>query len=141
MTVSARRLQLAIVIGLLVFLGGIGRDLGWHATHDTQREFETASTQVVVHWLLWVGALMLLVTGVIALRRPDTERGHRGFSIAVLCAVVYAVVSVWHFIEHANGNDPQVAHVFLDISAAGIVAATVAGLVLTRRGARPLDAY
>jgi len=139
-TIRARRLQLILAVGLLVFVAGIVRDLAWHATHDTQREFETAATQVAVHWLPWLGGLILLIAGAIALRRSDTGAGYRGYWIAVLSGGVYAMVSVWHFIEHANGNDPQVAHLLLYLSAVGMTAGTVMGLASARRGATSLRA-
>jgi high-affinity Fe2+/Pb2+ permease len=77
--------------------------------------------------------MLLLTTGVIALRRSDTAAGHRGYWLAVLSGGVYAIVSVWHFIEHANGNDPQVAHLFLYVGAAGMIAGAVLGLASARR--------
>ena len=51
--------------GLVVFLAGVVRDLQWHATHDTQTNFETASKQVAVHWLLFLGGP----------HRPDSSGG------------------------------------------------------------------
>jgi predicted membrane channel-forming protein YqfA (hemolysin III family) len=136
--VVARRMNLAFAAGLVVFIAGIARDLQWHATHDTQKEFETASKQVEVHWLLWLGALTILIVSAEALRRSTS--GHsRNIRVAFGSAVVYACVSVWHFIEHANGNDPQVAHLFLYAAAIGIIAGTVLALVPGRAGvtARP----
>jgi hypothetical protein len=129
----ARRLQIPVAISLVVFVAGIARDLVWHATHDTQKEFETASTQVAVHWLLWVGAVGLLVTSTLALRGSGNGR-RRGYGLIFVASVVYAAVSVWHFIEHANGTDPQVAHVFLYVTSAALLAGG-AFVLGTRAGA------
>jgi LPXTG-motif cell wall-anchored protein len=103
----------------------------WHATHDTQREFETASKQVEVHWILWVGALMLLVASWLALRR-SRKADRRPLVVTFTSAAVYALVSVWHFIEHANGADPQLAHVFLYVTALGMVAGATLALLAAR---------
>src|SRR3954447_22718973 len=113
-TVTTSRLRALVAAGLVVFVGGMARDIAWHATHNTQKEFETASKQVEVHWLLWLVALTLLIAGLLALREsPAARRFERAVRLTVASGVVYAVVSVWHFIEHANGADPQIAHVFL----------------------------
>ena len=113
-----RRLDLALGIALLVFLAGVARDLQWHATHDTQAEFETASKQVEVHAILWLGALAMLIVSILALRRAGASSSV-GYRITLISAVAYAAIAVWHFIEHANGNDPQVAHVFVYASQLG----------------------
>jgi hypothetical protein len=122
------RASLMLAAGLVVFVAGVARDLQWHATHDTQKEFETASKQVEVHWLLWLGALAVLATSYLLIRRFGTAGKGRYALVAFLSAVLYAVVSVWHFIEHANGSDPQVAHLFLYAASIGIAAG--AGLTL-----------
>jgi 4-hydroxybenzoate polyprenyltransferase len=124
-----RRIDLALGISVLVFLAGIVRDLQWHATHDTQREFETASKQVEVHAILWLGALAILVVSALALKRAQT-RSTPGYRITFISAVAYAGISIWHFIEHANGNDPELAHLFLYASSLAIVSG--AFLVLRR---------
>jgi FtsH-binding integral membrane protein len=116
--VMARRISLVLAGALALFLGGVVRDLAWHATHDTQKEFETASTQVAVHWLLWAGALALLVVSLVAFRE---DRGNRGYALTLAAALAYVPLSVWHFIEHANRNDPQLVHVFIYIVSTGMV--------------------
>jgi hypothetical protein len=124
-----RRIEIALGVSLFVFLAGIARDLQWHATHDTQTEFETASKQIEVHAILWVGALALLIVCGIALRRVDAVP-RAAYLLAFASALIYAGVSVWHFIEHANGADPQLAHLFLYATS---VAMTVgAGVALAR---------
>jgi hypothetical protein len=124
----ARRVHLALAGGLVLFLAGVVRDLAWHATHDTQKEFETASTQVAVHWLLWAGALALLLVSGFALR-GDRDGGSRAYALTLAAAVAYAPLSIWHYIEHANGNDPQLVHVFLYITSAGLVVGACAALL------------
>jgi MFS family permease len=123
--------------GLVLFLAGVARDLQWHATHDTQTEFETASKQIEVHWLLWLGTLVLLVGSWLALGRPGTAGRKRGYLISFVSSVVYAAVSVWHFVEHANGNDPELAHLFLYVGAIGIVAGVTLALLDARRAPTP----
>jgi hypothetical protein len=127
---SPRAIRISLAIGLIVFLAGTARDLQWHATHDTQRAFETASKQIGVHWLLWLGGLIIVVAAGLALRRPELTRETRAYLIAFAAGIAYAVISVWHFIEHANGADPQVAHAFLYATAGLMVAAVLRVLLL-----------
>src|SRR4051794_2247146 len=105
-----RNLRIALGAGLVVFLAGTARDLQWHATHDTTQQFETASKQVEVHWILWLGALIIVVAAGLALRQVDQPGERGGYLLAFSAGLAYAVVSVWHFIEHADGADPQLAH-------------------------------
>jgi hypothetical protein len=122
---------------LVLFVAGIARDLVWHATHNTQREFETASKQVEVHWLLWLGVLVIVTTIGLTLARSEQTGLRRGYLIALVSGLLYVGVSVWHFVEHANGNDPQLAHLFLYAGAAGILTGGIAMLFDARR--RNLD--
>jgi hypothetical protein len=67
----------ALAAGLALFIAGVIRDLQWHATHNTQREFETASKRAEVHWLLWasfgiVGGVVLALLD--AGRAPQPPR-------------------------------------------------------------------
>jgi hypothetical protein len=132
-----RGLNRTLAVGLVVFLAGAGRDIQWHATHDTQTEFETASKQIEVHWLLWLGALMLLVVSWGALRRAETPARNPAYLMVFAGGLVYAVVSVWHFVEHANGGDPQLAHAFLYASSLLMVVGAVLGLATSRRPVVP----
>ncbi len=132
-----RGVNRALAVGLVVFLAGAARDIQWHATHDTQTEFETASKQIEVHWLLWLGALALIVCSWLAIRRSEAARRSRGYLVVFISGAVYAVVSVWHFIEHANGNDPQLAHAFLYAAATGMTVGLLLALVAARRPALP----
>src|SRR5437763_1220481 len=115
--------------GLVVFLAGVARDLQWHATHNTRQQFETASKQVEVHWLLWLGVVLLLLGCWLALTRGTAAGAKRGSQLTAASGAVYAVVSVWHFVEHANGHDPQLAHAFLYAAAGGLVAGALMALV------------
>src|SRR4051812_50192944 len=67
--------------GLVVFLAGIARDVQWHATHNTQQQFETASKQVEVHWLLWLGVILLFVSCWLGLTRATPARSRRGLPL------------------------------------------------------------
>jgi hypothetical protein len=128
---SARATRALLLAGLLVFLAGTARDLQWHATHDTQSEFETASKQIEVHWLLWLGALIVIAAAGMAMRRLELTQKTRGYLVAFAAGIAYALISVWHFIEHANGADPEVAHIFLYVSAGLMLAGVVRALAVT----------
>ncbi|MDP8956442.1 MAG: hypothetical protein M3N24_05730 [Actinomycetota bacterium] len=97
-------------IGVAVFIAGRLVDLAWHATHP---DFETAADQVRAHAVVWLGALVVLSAGVVAVvrgvRRPD-------YIVVLVGAVGYAAVAVWHFMEHAQGRDPDLPHVLLLIT-------------------------
>jgi hypothetical protein len=128
----------ALWAGLLVQLLGGLLDARWHATHD---EFEGASEQLEAHWLLWIGVLATLAVAAWAIWRR-VRPGPLGYLVVLTGAAAYVSVSVWHFIEHANGSDPELAHVLLAISQAamltGAIVATLAGLrARGPGGARP----
>lgn len=101
---TARRL-LAVGVGVLI----LGRliDLAWHAAHP---EFETAMDQLRAHVVVWVGDLIVLWAGVFALARGLR---HPAYGVVLAGAVGYALVAVWHFIEHANLRDPDLPHLLL----------------------------
>jgi hypothetical protein len=122
----------AFWVGAILFVAGIALDQRWHATHD---EFEGTSQQFEAHWLLWIGFLVVLV---VATRRLSAEERHPGFTLIVGASAIYLPVTVWHFIAHANGSDPTLAHVVLAIGDAAIIAAA-AWTVITRLRARPLS--
>jgi hypothetical protein len=135
-TLAARtRLLQLLAVALVVQIAGRALDGRWHATHD---EFEGASQQLEAHWLIWVGVLATLAICALALRRlrPD-DRGLLGYRITLFSGLGYAAVAVWHFIEHANHNDPAIAHVFLALGQAGMLAGIVLVFVLSRRGRGP----
>ena len=103
-------------------------DLRWHLTHD---EFEGTAQQFEAHWLLWLGVIATLVVAIQILR--SGEAGVRGPATAVAASCVYIPVSAWHFVEHAAGNDPQLAHLILGLSQLGILAGVIIATVDQRR--------
>jgi hypothetical protein len=135
MSREARRLLAALWVGVVVQIAGLVLDGIWHANHD---EFEGASQQLEAHWLLWLGILLTLVAAAIAIARlPATER-NGGYSIVLAGGALYVPVSVWHFIEHANLNDPEVAHYLLALGQGTMLAGAIAAAILARRqAARP----
>jgi len=60
--------------------------------------------------------------------------GGKGFRITLLSAALYVPVAIWHFVEHANGTDPELAHVLLAITYIGMLAGAVIGAFEARRG-------
>jgi hypothetical protein len=100
----------ALWIAVAVLIAGRLVDLQWHLTHD---EFEGASEQIRAHFLAWIG--VLLVLGVTAVAICERVRG-LGYRLALGGAGVYAFAAVWHFVEHANGNDPELAHVLVSFA-------------------------
>ena len=128
---TERRVLAAVWVGLGLWLAGRLVDARWHATHD---EFEGASQQIEAHWLAWLGVAVTLVVAVAATRRFAALRRSVGALTLVAAGALYAVVGIWHFIEHANGSDPEVAHVLLVLANAGmLVGAIVLTLSLRRR--------
>lgn len=125
----SRRPLVWLWLTVAVQLAGRVLDALWHAGHD---EFEGASEQLQAHWLAWLGVLATLsVAGVLA-RSPRT-RGNRGYPITAAGAAAYVPVAVWHFIEHANGNDPETAHVIIALTQAAMFAGVIAATVIHRR--------
>ncbi len=127
-----RLLQL-LAVAAVIQIAGRALDGRWHATHD---EFEGASQQLEAHWLIWLGVLATLAICVIALHWLDPDdRGLLGYRVTLISGLVYTPVAVWHFIEHANQNDPEIAHVFLALGQAGMLAGIVLVIILSH-GAR-----
>jgi apolipoprotein N-acyltransferase len=120
MSRSAALRALWVAIG--VQLAGRLLDLRWHLAND---EFEGATQQLEAHWLLWLGVVGMVAVALAALRSPagDAERG--GWYALLASAAVYIGVAVWHFIEHANGADPELAHVLLAITAVLMILAAI----------------
>jgi hypothetical protein len=140
-----RNATLATRIRLLQFLAaaaalqiaGRALDGRWHAHND---EFEGTSQQFEAHWLLWLGVMATLAVCAVALRRLDVgDRGLFGYRVTLLSGLAYSVFAIWHFIEHANHNDPAVAHVLLALGQVAMIVGIVLVFVLTRRtlGRRP----
>jgi hypothetical protein len=123
-----RRFRLTVVAGALVMTAGRALDLRWHATHD---EFETGIDQLQAHWLAWLGALILLATGAVGVRRRIYRSP--GFAVLFVAASLYAAVAGWHFWLHQNLRDPDLPHVLLALSQLGLYGGSVmigAGLVV-----------
>ena len=121
----------ALWIAVAVTVLGRLLDLQWHATHD---EFEGASQQLQAHWLIWLGVLMVLAVTAVAVRE---HIGGKGIRITLLGAVLYVPVAIWHFAEHANGSDPELAHVLIAIAYIGMLAGAVIAALEARRDAAP----
>jgi hypothetical protein len=112
-------------------------DLRWHLTNE---EFEGVSEQFEAHWLLWLGVLGTLLIALLAARQPETPQPERrGYLFLLGSGLGYSGVAVWHFIEHANGNDPELAHILLGITQIGMVLGAVLATIGARRG-RPVAA-
>src|SRR5688500_14495265 len=101
---------LALVAAVGVVIVGRLVDLQWHLTHD---EFEGVSEQFRAHTVVWIGVLCVLGVTVFAIRRGVRIPGIR---LSLAGALLYVPVAIWHFIEHANGADPEIAHVMLAIA-------------------------
>lgn len=128
-----RRRRDGVVIGLwaglVASVAGVLFDLRWHATHD---EFEGAAEQLEAHWLMWLGAALLLVAATAGLR----ERGRAanvGTAAVLGGAAAYAALSVWHFAEHNAGRDPEVVHVLLTVAQVAMLGAVPVAVLLARR--------
>jgi hypothetical protein len=120
----------ALWIAVGVQLAGRLVDLRWHLTHD---EFEGASQQIEAHWLLWVGVLATIAVAALALRGPGRPPGFPGYVLTLVSGLIYAPVAIWHFVEHANGADPELAHFVLAIGQIGMVLGAIVGTVVARR--------
>jgi hypothetical protein len=94
-------------LGVGIFVAGRLIDLIWHATHP---EFETAADQVQAHAVVWLGALIMIVAAAWGVRSGRAAAGH---TVVLLGGLGYAVVAIWHFYEHAQLRDPDIAHVLL----------------------------
>lgn len=127
---TERRVLLAVYAGLVVWLAGRLVDARWHATHE---EFEGASQQLEAHWLAWLGVALVLAVSVVAARRFATLRHGAGVRTLAAAGIVYAVVAGWHFIEHADGADPEAAHVLLLLANVGMLVGAILLAVSLRR--------
>jgi hypothetical protein len=130
----ARPFLIAIWVGVGVQIAGRILDGIWHATND---EFEAASQQLEAHWLLWLGVIITVVAASLAVARVPAGERNWGYSLLLAGGLLYVPVSIWHFIEHANLNDPQVAHYLLALGQGTMIAGAIAALVLTRRAVHP----
>lgn len=117
-----------IAVGVVI----VGRlvDLQWHLAHD---EFEGVSEQFRAHTVVWIGVLMVVAVTIVAIKQGVRERG---FLLAFAGAVVYVPVAIWHFVEHANGADPEVAHVLLGVADVAIILGAIVAAITARRSKR-----
>jgi hypothetical protein len=133
MSTARGRLQLlwgAVALQLL----GRALDLRWHLNND---EFEGVSQQFEAHWLLWLGVLATLGVAIAGARRVDlASLERRGYLFVLASALAYSAVAIWHFVEHANHQDPEVAHVLLGMTQAAMVTGAIVVAVSVRRRAR-----
>jgi hypothetical protein len=118
---------LLAAVGVAI-VGGLV-DLQWHLTHD---EFEGTSEQFRAHTVVWIGVLLVLMVTALAVKEGIRGTGYR---LALLGAVFYVPVAVWHFIEHANGSDPEVAHVLLALADVAILTGGAVAFATRRRAA------
>jgi hypothetical protein len=132
MSEHAKPFLLALWAGVVIQVAGRILDGVWHANHD---EFEGASQQLQAHWLLWLGILLTLAVAALAIVRLPAGERNGGFTIVLAGGALYLPVSVWHFVEHANHNDPELAHYLLALGQVAIIGGAVAAAVLTRRRA------
>lgn len=132
-TPSDRGLFLRLLLGTAVLqIAGRALDGWWHSRHD---EFEGAAQQLEAHWLIWLGVAATVVVCAIALRRfGSRDPAARGYQLTLLSAIAYTVVATWHFIEHANHRDPEIAHVFLAIFQLAMFVGIAWALLAVRRG-------
>lgn len=128
-TLLTRFLQ-AVWVGIAVQIAGRILDARWHLTHD---EFEATSQQFEAHWLLWLGVAITLVASGLALARLSRAERNSGFAVLFASCVFYSGIAIWHFIEHANHNDPDVAHVLLAIGQIAMIAGAIVTTVQARR--------
>jgi hypothetical protein len=120
---------LGIAVGVVI----IGRlvDLQWHLTHD---EFEGTSQQFRAHTVVWIGVLLVLTVTAVSIRGGVQGLGYR---LAFGGAALYVPVAVWHFAEHASGNDPEIAHILLGLADLAIAAGAVVATTADRRRRAP----
>lgn len=137
MSAAVKRYVQAIWIGIAIQIAGRILDGRWHATHD---EFEGASQQLEAHWLLWLGVAVTLVVSGLALARLGAGKHNLGFTLLFASGVFYSAISVWHFIEHANHNDPELAHVLLGVTQAAMIIGALIASLGARGQQRPMPA-
>lgn len=124
-TLVRGRPLVALWIAVAVMLLGRLLDLRWHLAND---EFEGTIQQLEAHWLVWLGVLVVL-WGAAAGVRAGVDG--IGFRLTLVSALLYVPVAIWHFVEHANGADPEAAHYLLAITQIGVLAgATTAAFEL-----------
>jgi ribosomal protein S18 acetylase RimI-like enzyme len=81
---------------------------------------------------------VLATIGVAAVVSAASPRpaGWSGYLVTLLSGCLYAPVAIWHFVEHANGADPELAHVLLAVAGIGMVAGAVLATAIVWIGHR-----
>lgn len=116
--------------GIAIQLAGRLVDLRWHLTHDG---FEGAAEQLDAHWLAWIGIAVTAAAATLAVIRAPRAPQSIGYSVTFLGCALYIPVAAWHFVEHANGNDPELAHALIAVALLAIFAGAIIALVQGRR--------
>jgi hypothetical protein len=130
---SASAALRSLWIAVAVQLAGRLLDLRWHVSHD---EFEGTSEQIEAHWLVWLGVLATVTVAAWVVLRRERLAGYPGYVLTAVSGLLYIPVAVWHFIEHANGADPGVAHVLLAVGQIGMVVGAFVATVAAGRDRR-----
>lgn len=125
----SRYLQ-GIWAGIAIQLAGRLVDFRWHSAHDG---FEGAADQLEAHWLAWIGIAVTAVAATLAVTRAPRSPRSVGYSVTFLGCALYIPVAAWHFIEHASGNDPELAHALIAVALVTIFAGAIIALVQVRR--------
>ncbi len=132
---KARRLLLALWIGVAIQLLGQLIDVRWHATHSSH--FRSTSEQVEAHWMIWLGIAVILVASLAAVRSDHGTTG-RGLTGALVASSVLVAGQVWNFWDHAQGRTTVPPHLLIALGRLGVlVAAAVATYELLGRTAAP----
>jgi hypothetical protein len=116
-----------LAFGVATFIAGRLLDAWWHAGHD---EFETGTDQLQAHWLVWIGALLVMAAAAQGVR----ERRSPGYSVALAGALGYAVVAAWHFYEHTERREVDVTHLVLVVTNLVILTGVVWVAIEAARG-------
>ena len=76
----------------------------------------------------------MIAAAAYALRSLRIGSPRLGYQLVLAGGALYVPVAVWHFIAHADGVDPELAHVLLTIANVTMLAGVIAALVRARDG-------
>ncbi len=122
------RLFRLLLIAFAVQVLGRLLDFRWHTTHE---EFETGGDQIQAHWLVWLGTIIVLAVGIVALRSVHSPDQRRGYRTVVAGNSLYVPVAVLHFVQHLNREEVDWTHAALAITSV-VALSGVADLVVAR---------